>query len=245
MKDQDSNRGNVELYYKNFYSRMIGHDSDGVLKILWKYPHRLMEKPFKSNMQLKILELGFGEGEHLDFVATDYSEYVATDIDQHRLNKVSNKLSDKVKTLACDAAILPFQDAEFDRVIATCLIAHLPNPEQSLLEWRRVLKPGGRLTVYVPCEPGFSLRLFRKLFTAPKAKKLGFEGFNLYIARDHVNDAFRVLNIAAEVFRRDDLKLVFRPFYFRSWYLNLFSIIQVKKSEKIDLAPEFEPGTRI
>jgi phosphatidylethanolamine/phosphatidyl-N-methylethanolamine N-methyltransferase len=245
MNDQDLNRGNVELYYKKFYSRMIGHDSDGVLKILWKYPHRLMEKPFKSNMQLRILELGFGEGEHLDFVATDYSEYVATDIDQIRLSKFSNKLPDKVKTIACDAEILPFQDGEFDRVIVTCLIAHLPNPEQALLEWRRVLKPGGRLTVYVPCEPGFSLRLFRKLFTAPKAKKLGFEGFNLYIARDHVNDAFRVLNIAAEVFRRDDLKLVFRPFYFRSWYLNLFSIIQVKKSENIDLAPEFDLGTRL
>lgn len=245
MMPQDSNRGNVDFYYRNFYSRMIGHDSDGILKILWKYPHRLMEKPFKSNTNLKILELGFGEGEHLGFVTSDYSEYFATDIDHQRLSKVSEKLPDRVKALACDASNLPFQDAEFDRVIATCLIAHLPNPESALLEWRRVLKPGGRLTVYVPCEPGFSLRLFRKLFTAPKAKKLGFEGFNLYIARDHVNDAFRVLNIAAEVFRRDDQKLVFRPFYFRSWYLNLFSIIQVKKSMDTDLSPEFDPGTRI
>ena len=71
---QDSNRGNVDFYYRNFYSRMIGHDSDGILKILWKYPHRLMEKPFKSNTNLKILELGFGEGEHLGFVTSDYSD---------------------------------------------------------------------------------------------------------------------------------------------------------------------------
>ena len=40
MMPQDSNRGNVDFYYRNFYSRMIGHDSDGILKILWKYPHR-------------------------------------------------------------------------------------------------------------------------------------------------------------------------------------------------------------
>jgi hypothetical protein len=69
------------------------------------------------------------------------------------------------------------------------------------------------------------------LFTAPKAKKLGFEGFNLYISRDHINDAFRVLNIAAEVFRDDVFKQVFRPFYIRSWYLNLFGVIQVTKAK--------------
>jgi ubiquinone/menaquinone biosynthesis C-methylase UbiE len=224
-------RGNVEHYYKNYYSKMMGHDSDGILSILWKYPHKLMEKPFRSNRGLNILELGFGEGEHISFVANDFESYVATDIDEERLLRVKKSLPSKVTTLACDAMKLPFQDATYDRVIATCLIAHLPDPESALVEWRRVLKPGGKLTIYVPCEPGFSLRLFRMLFTAPKAKKLGFEGFNLYISRDHINDAFRVLNMAAEVFRDDVFKQVFRPFYIRSWYLNLFGVIQVTKAK--------------
>ncbi len=208
---------------------MMGHDSTGLMSFLWKYPHKIMEKPFKTNSRLRILELGSGEGEHLQFVRSDFTEYLATDIDQVRLEKLSVELPGKVGTQRVDASLLPFEDETFDRVIATCLIAHLPEPEKSLMEWRRVLKPGGSISIYVPCEPGFSLRLFRKLITAPKAKKLGFEGFNLYISRDHVNDAFRILNIAAETFRTDRQKLVFRPFFVRSWYLNLFCVIQVKK----------------
>jgi len=210
---------------------MMGHGADGILSILWKYPHMVMEKPFKSNSGLRILELGFGEGEHIGFVKPDFEEYVATDIDLERLERVKGLLPDKLSILKCDATSVPFADKSFDRVIATCLIAHLPNPEEALREWRRILKPGGQLTIYVPCEPGFSLRLFRKLFTAPKAKRLGFEGFNLYIARDHINDSFRVLNLAAEVFGSDDFKQVYRPFFFRSWYLNLFCVLQVRRCD--------------
>ena len=221
----------MDVYYKEFYSRMMGHGSEGILGILWKYPHLMMERPFKSNAGLKLLELGFGEGEHIGFVNPDFDEYIATDIDLERLERVKESLPKKVSIQKCDATSVPFADESFDRVIATCLIAHLPNPEEALREWRRILKPGGQLTIYVPCEPGFSLRLFRKLFTAPKAKRLGFEGFNLYIARDHINDSFRVLNLAAEVFGSDDFKQVFRPFFFRSWYLNLFCVLQVRRRD--------------
>lgn len=227
---ENSRRGNVEVYYKEFYSRMMGHDSNGLFSILWKYPHSLMEKPFKSNEGFKILELGCGEGEHFDFVTNDFSHYLATDLDAHRLERIRPKLSENSSITACDAEKLPFEDQSFDRVIATCLLAHLVDPEGALREWRRVTKIGGSLTIYIPCEPGFSLRLFRKMFSAPKARKLGFEGFNLYIARDHRNDAFRLLNIAAEVFHSDSLKYVFRPFFIRSWYLNLFGILQVKRT---------------
>lgn len=225
----NSRRGNVEVYYKEFYSRMMGHDSDGMLSILWKYPHKLMEKPFKSNRGFKILELGFGEGEHIGFVVKDFESYLATDLDSERLDRVSSQLPERVSVQQCDATQLPFEDQTFDRVIATCLIAHLSEPEKALEEWRRVVKIGGHITIYVPCEPGFSLRLFRRLFTAPKARKLGFEGFNLYISRDHRNDAFRTLNIAAEVFSADRIRYVFRPFFLRSWYLNLFSLLQIQR----------------
>jgi ubiquinone/menaquinone biosynthesis C-methylase UbiE len=34
-------------------------------------------------------------------------------------------------------------DNAYDRLTATCLIAHLANPEQALVEWRRVVKSGG------------------------------------------------------------------------------------------------------
>ena len=65
---------------------MMGHNSQGFLSILWKYPHRLMEKPFKNNSKKRILELGAGEGEHLQFVEQNFDEYLLTDIDKKRLD---------------------------------------------------------------------------------------------------------------------------------------------------------------
>jgi ubiquinone/menaquinone biosynthesis C-methylase UbiE len=227
----DDLRGNVNHYYKNFYRKMIGLESDGVLSFLWKYPHKVMEKPFKSNMNFKILELGYGEGEHLAFVKNDFSTYVATDIDKSRLKIPKSQNTNRIILQKVDAEKLPFDDQVFDRIIATCLIAHLKYPEEALSEWRRVLKPGGKATIYVALEPGLALRLFRKIFTAPKAKRLGFEGYNLYIARDHINDAFRVLNILAEVFNHDQIKYSYRPFFIRSWYLNLFCVVNITKHQ--------------
>lgn len=229
MKEKEYLRGNVDHYYKNFYSKMMGSDSSGLLSFLWKYPHRVMERLYKTNKDLDILELGFGEGEHLRFVKNDYKSYLATDIDEARLVIPETFRSEKIRTQKIDAGKLPFKDESFDRIIATCLIAHLDNPENALIEWRRVLKPGGTATIYVALEPGLALRVFRKLITAPKAKRLGFEGFNLYIARDHINDAFRILNILVEVFRKDKIKFSYRPFFIRSWYLNLFCVVNITK----------------
>jgi ubiquinone/menaquinone biosynthesis C-methylase UbiE len=228
---KDNLRGNVEHYYKNYYRKMIGLESDGLLSFLWKYPHKVMERPFKSNLNLKILELGYGEGEHLAFVKNDFDSYVATDIDESRLKIPKTNVKNKVILKKVDAEKLPFEDEVFDRIIATCLIAHLMYPEKALMEWRRVLKPGGTASIYVALEPGLSLRLFRKIFTAPKAKRLGFNGYNLYIARDHINDAFRVLNILSEVFNQDKVKYSYRPFFFRSWYLNLFCVVKITKHQ--------------
>jgi hypothetical protein len=42
--------------------------------------HELIEKPFKSNARLSILEVGGGAGEHLPFVVDDFKNYLMTDI---------------------------------------------------------------------------------------------------------------------------------------------------------------------
>jgi len=225
-----SNKGNVDKYYSDFYSQMIGKDSTGILSRLWRYPRKLMEKPFKTNDGFRILELGTGEGEHIEFVADDYSEYIALDLDSSRLRHVAAKEMEKVNPQQGDANSLSFSDSAFDRVIATCLLAHLKEPESALLEWRRVLKPGGSLTIYIPCEPGFALRLFRNLFTKRKATKLGYDGYDLFIARDHLNAAERLCVLLSHTFEDDCINFNFMPFKLKSWYINLFIVVQISKS---------------
>lgn len=49
-----------------------------------------------------------------------------------------------------DGTGLPFDDAAFDRVIASEVLEHVPDDSAACAELARVLKPGGRLAVTVP-----------------------------------------------------------------------------------------------
>ena len=48
-----------------------------------------------------------------------------------------------------DAQALPFEDDSFDAAVCGYGIIHLPEPEKALMEMRRVVKPGGRISVSV------------------------------------------------------------------------------------------------
>jgi ubiquinone/menaquinone biosynthesis C-methylase UbiE len=222
--------GSVEKYYSEFYSRMIGHDSKGIFSYLWKYPHKLMEKPFRTNQGLKILELGAGEGEHISFVAGDFSQYVAQDINAQRLKRVDFFQNPRIVTISGDATQLNFPNETFDRLIATCLLAHLRDPESALSEWRRVLKVDGRLTVYLPCDPGIALKIFRNLFSKQKAQKLGYRGYDLFIAREHINPVQNLIIFLRNIYKLDIVRFQYFPFGIRSCGLNLFIVVQIRKT---------------
>jgi ubiquinone/menaquinone biosynthesis C-methylase UbiE len=55
----------------------------------------------------------------------------------------------RAKRKATKAQALPFPDAQFDAVLATVMLHHLPSKvrAQAVVEMRRVLKPGGRVLV--------------------------------------------------------------------------------------------------
>lgn len=48
------------------------------------------------------------------------------------------------------AETLPFPDGSFDAVVGQHLIEHLPDAASALTEWRRVLRPGGRVVLVTP-----------------------------------------------------------------------------------------------
>jgi SAM-dependent methyltransferase len=52
--------------------------------------------------------------------------------------------------IADSHALAPIADASVDFVIASHVLEHLDNPVAALLEWRRVLRPRGRLVLVVP-----------------------------------------------------------------------------------------------
>lgn len=99
----------------------------------------------------RILELGCGSGilwqqnreripPGLRMTLSDFSEGM---LDQARRNLGA----DEAYTFqVVDAQSIPFEDEQFDVVIANFMLYHVPDRPRALGEIRRVLKPGGQLT---------------------------------------------------------------------------------------------------
>lgn len=224
---KESDYGSQKLFYECFYDSVIfGH---GIGANAVRRTHSTMEKPWGGAHFKKVLEVGSGNGEHLDFIKHGFDEYVMLDLRKTKLN--SNWNSDKrIATLEGNAESLPFKAGEFDRVISTCLLHHVQNPELVLNEIDRVLSQNGTATIFLSCDPGLAVRTLRKLTVARSAQKKGFKGYDLMISRDHRNHFGSLLEMARFVFRNRNFKVRYYPFGINSWNLNGYAIITVKNT---------------
>jgi phosphatidylethanolamine/phosphatidyl-N-methylethanolamine N-methyltransferase len=126
-----------------------------------------------------ILEVGVGTGISL----AQYSRanrVVGLDISLPMLRKAQEKLGrqslDHVDGLAVmDAAKLAFLENSFDVVVGQFLITAVPDPEATLDEFARVLKPSGEIILvnHLTAEQGVR-RVYERAF-APVARRLGWQ----------------------------------------------------------------------
>jgi len=126
----------------------------------------------------RILDVGVGTGLSL----SDYSRNLricGVDISEPMLRKAQARVRAKklgnVETLAVmDAKNLAFKDASFDAVVAQYVITAVPDPEATLDDFVRVLKPDGELILvnHIGAENG-PRRTFELAF-APLARRLGW-----------------------------------------------------------------------
>src|SRR5919199_872416 len=98
----------------------------------------------------RALEIGAGTGYFsLNLMrAGVIGELVATDISQGMLDELSataGRLDLAVETACTAAERLPFPDDSFDLVFGHAVLHHLPDLDAAFREFRRVLRPGGRV----------------------------------------------------------------------------------------------------
>ena len=96
------------------------------------------------------LEVGAGTGYFsLNLLlAGRVSSATCTDISPGMLRVLegnAERLGLDVRTAACEAAELPFEDGSFDLVLGHAVLHHLPDLEGAFREFHRVLRPGGRI----------------------------------------------------------------------------------------------------
>jgi phosphatidylethanolamine/phosphatidyl-N-methylethanolamine N-methyltransferase len=126
----------------------------------------------------RILDVGVGTGLSL----SDYSrttKLCGVDISEPMLRRAQQRVRalklDNVEVLSVmDAKNLAFPDNYFDAVVAQYVITAVPDPEGTLDEFVRVLKPGGELILvnHIGAESG-PRRAFELAF-APIARRLGW-----------------------------------------------------------------------
>jgi SAM-dependent methyltransferase len=224
-----------ELYYSEIYENMPISKEKGFVAFLIHYFVEKIPKDFYTGSNLneaafagnRTLEIGFGAGEHLKYISNlnrmTNNFYVGIDVDLKRLSKFkgnNNYIGTDASLICADAQFLPHKSKSFDRVVATCVVAHIPDTELVLNELRRVTKPGGIIS--------FLLRVIRYLYISPKALKLGFRDYKLYCAQDHPFHTYGLILRLKEVFKDDMLKIVFIPFRIQSILANLNVVCHLK-----------------
>ncbi|MCF6320935.1 MAG: class I SAM-dependent methyltransferase [Rhizobiaceae bacterium] len=186
-------------YSNNLSSRVLDHS------------HKVLENMFSSSDHFSdVLEIGAGSGKHLDSIRHGYDRYVMSDGNPKMLDQAKQRHNDnnRISFEVADARELHFEDKSFDRVIATHVLEHLINPHDILREWARVIKPGGTLSLVLPCDPGFAWRLGRNLGVRQRAQSAGME-YDYWMAREHVNSIYNLVTFINYYF--EDVKTTWWP----------------------------------
>ena len=192
--------------------------------------HQWCEKAYNQNVKFeKVLEVGAGTGEHIKHIKHNFNEYWLTDANLKMLNQTIKKFaSEKYRHILVqkeDATNLSFADGSIDRLIAAHILEHIPEPHKVLCEWARVIKPGGILSLVLPCDPGLAWRLGRMLGPRKAFKTAGID-YDYWMAREHINSINNLVTFVRYYF--SNIHEQWMPFRVPSMDINLFYIVHAK-----------------
>lgn len=213
-----------QLYDDTNYDRSLA-------AVFMRRCHRVLERRFReTDFFSSVIEVGAGTCQHLQHVRHGFDRYVATDLDEAMLRIGRARLPENtratVELSVQNAGVLGYPDASFDRLIATHVLEHLPDPADVLREWHRVVRPGGILSIVLPCDPGMMWRFGRHLGPRRTATRAGL-AYDYFMAREHINSIFNLVTLIRYYFESVD----------ESWYplrvpfadANLFYVCHIRR----------------
>ncbi|OLF18804.1 methyltransferase domain-containing protein [Actinophytocola xanthii] len=127
--------------YSATEARRLGDQADTLAELL----HHDTGYPAGS----RVLEVGCGVGaQTVHLVAgSPAAAITAVDVSAASLAAARDRVGDRVRWCRADLFALPFQDGEFEHLFVCFVLEHLPDPVAALHALRRVLRPGGTVTV--------------------------------------------------------------------------------------------------
>jgi len=200
------------------------------------YFYNFLAKNWGSVIQYsKILELGSGNGQFLKHLKVwPKSEYIALDLrpmsNKQYLKAMPLEFQEKFSHIIGSAENIPFSNNYFDRCFSTCLLHHVDEPINVLMESRRVTKVGGEIIFAMPTDPGFANQFIKRLFTFRVLRKLSKYDPALYYSLDHPNHIVSLIALIKFVFQEDELTFRYSLFRFPSWNFNLIVVAHIRKT---------------
>ena len=96
----------------------------------------------------RVVEIGSGTGVNLEHYPATIEELVCTEPEEPMARRLERKVADSslpVRVVHAAAEDLPLEDDSFDTAVSTLVLCTVADPERTLAELARVLRPGGRL----------------------------------------------------------------------------------------------------
>jgi SAM-dependent methyltransferase len=103
-----------------------------------------------------VLECGCGGGQHTNFIAPYAKSITAVDLNTTEIAKEKNKDFDNIEYVEADIAKMDL-GKKFDIVFSIGVIHHTDDPDRTVENLNRHVKPGGKLIVWVYSEEGNGL----------------------------------------------------------------------------------------
>ena len=181
---------------------------------------------------ISLIEVGSGNGQHFNLSRISTKEYVEVDIRESEISDVNPlKAESHGRRFVIDDAtrLSKFSEEYFDGLVATCLLAHLAETEEALTNWRRVVKKGGILSIYIPNEPGILLRFARSFTTKRRITKHGYDHEFIHW-KEHRNHFLGMKSAIKHVFQDDSVRFRNFPLPFLTWNFGLYTLIKVIKN---------------
>lgn len=200
--------------------------NEGIVGRIHDIGHRWIAERSRDG---RTLEIGFGSGYHRKFVRPG-ADYFPSEFSSWHFGSEAWRAI-RTRGVGADARALPYRDAAFDSVISIYNLEHIDDLQGVFREVRRVLKPGGRFLIALPCEGGLLWNLGRELTTRRVFQKKYGINYDKAIAFEHVRD-FR--GVLAELrrsglFRIEPLRLF--PMLVPTHHFNLIGCVTARKTE--------------
>jgi SAM-dependent methyltransferase len=201
----------MEQDWENFWEKRttkISWSKKRIIKILDKY------------LKGRVLDAGCGSGFFSKYFVDKGCETIALDNSKKALELTKN-LDEKIIAKEGDVFNIPFKNEYFDVVFSDGLLEHYINPENILLEFKKVLKPHGKLITFVPNK--FSYWLLAKPFVMKEIDEHAFSLSKLIELHERVS--FKVIESGGiSVF-----PVRYSPEFLGKWIGRLFYVVASKE----------------